>query len=88
MFLSKFFIKAFRTFSTKLNVDGLCFSRYYKLFKSVVILVLNLTVSLGEDVKSVTGCQGNYMFIISINKCIGDYAFLNSMYVNLYSACS
>ena len=40
MFLSKSFIKAFRTFSTKLNVDGLWFSRYYKLFKSVVILCL------------------------------------------------
>ena len=79
MFLSKSFIKAFRTFSTKLSVDGLNFSRYYKLFKSVIILCLTLTVSLGEDVKSVSGCQGNFMFIKSLNKCIGEYKFLNSM---------
>ena len=77
MFLSKSFINAFRTFSTKLNVDGLCFSRYYKFFKSVVMLCLTLTVCLGEDVKSVTGCQRNFMFIKSINK----YAFLNSLWI-------
>ena len=78
MFSSKFFIKALRIFSTKLD-DGLCFSRRYRLSKSVVILCLTLTVVLGEEVKSVNRCIGNYMFNKSMNKCIGEYAFLNSM---------
>ena len=80
MFSSKFFIKAFRNFPTKLNDDGLYFSRHYKLSKSVVILCLTLTVCLGEEAKSVHGCQGNYMFIKTINKCIGEYTSLNSKY--------
>nr|XP_022310108.1 uncharacterized protein LOC111115606 [Crassostrea virginica] len=70
MYSLKSFIKAFRTFSTKLNDDGLCFSRCYRLSKSVVMLCLTLTLCLGEDVKSVNGCVGNYIFIKSMNKCI------------------
>ena len=80
MFSLKFFIKAFRNFPTKLNDDGLYFSRHYKLSKSVVILYLTLTVCLGEKAKSVNGCVGNFMFIESINNCIGEYTFLNSIY--------
>ncbi|XP_078321581.1 uncharacterized protein LOC111114094 isoform X2 [Crassostrea virginica] len=70
MFLSKSFIKAFRTFSTKLHDDGLCFSRCCELSKSVVILCLTLTVCLGEETKSKNGCVGNYIFNKSVNKCI------------------
>ena len=80
MFSSKFFIKAFRNFPTKLNDDGLYFRRHYKLSKSIIILCLTLTVCLGEDVKSVRGCKGNFMFIESMNKCIGEYTSLNSIY--------
>ena len=80
MFSSKFFIKAFRTLPTKLNDDGLYFSRHYKVSKSVEILCLTLTVCLGVEAKSVNGCVGNFMFIESIKKCIGEYPSLNIIY--------
>ena len=80
MFSSKFFIKAFRNFPTKLNDDGLYFNRHYKLSKIVIILCLTLNVCLGEEAKSVNGCVGNLMFIESMNNCIGEYTSLNSIY--------
>ena len=88
MYSLKSFIKAFRTFSTKLNDDGLCFSRCYRLSKSVVILCLTLTLCLGEDVKSVNGCLESYMFIKSRNKCIGEYNFLNSLCNDILKTCA
>ena len=84
MFSSKFFIKAFRNFPTKLNDDGLYFSRHYNILY-VVILCLTLTVCLGQDVKSVPRCVGNFMFIETMNICIGEYTCLNSKYEFIFS---
>ena len=79
MFSTKYFIDAFKTFSTKLNFDGLC--RCYQISKTVVILYLNLTVCQGFEVKN---CLGNTMFDNPTNKCVGEYLFTNNVRVYLH----
>ncbi|XP_078321762.1 uncharacterized protein LOC144621801 [Crassostrea virginica] len=65
MFSTKYFIDAFKTFSTKLNFNGPC--RCYQISKTVVILYLTLTVCQGVELKN---CIGNTMFGNSTNKCV------------------
>ena len=79
MFSTKYFIHAFKTFSTKLIFDGPC-RRCYQISKTVVILYLNLTVCQGVEVKN---CIGNTMFDKSTNKCIGEYLFTYNLRVYL-----
>ena len=80
MLLFESFIKNVMTFSTKLNDDGLrCFRSWYQFSRNIVILCLTFTVCQGVEVKSVHGCKVNYMFIKTMNKCIGEYIFINSI---------
>ena len=82
MLLFESFIKNVMTFSTKLNDDGLrCFRSWYQFSRNIVILCLTFTVCQGVEVKSVHGCKVNYMFIKTMNKCIGEYIFINSIYI-------
>ena len=50
-----------------------------RLFESVVILYLTLTVCQGQKVERVDGCSVNHIFNKSLNRCIGEYTLFNSI---------
>lgn len=77
----KVLYQVLHSFLTKFNDDGLSFSRCNRISESVVILYLTMTVCQGREVERIDGCTVNYIFNKSLNRCIGEYTYLESIWI-------